>query len=237
MRCDCQLRFYLFAAVLLFASVASAIDAANETQREEEMVVSEEPVLAVDDDPGQPDEAESVLVSLLTIALSGIGDKTFLLAAILSMKHSRAVVFTGAFSSLALMAILSCWLGNLVPRNYTDLFAAILFFTSGLRMLWECWRQYRERKQQDMSSGCTDEEKQRVSATAAAAEDVQQQQQACTVTQENDLQIFLQTFALTFLGEWGDKSQISTIALAASNVTITIQRIIQDTSYGVLGLL
>lgn len=30
--------------------------------------------------------------------------------------------------------------------------------------------------------------------------------------------VFMQTLLLTFLGEWGDKSQISTIALAASNV-------------------
>lgn len=30
--------------------------------------------------------------------------------------------------------------------------------------------------------------------------------------------VFVQTFVLTFLGEWGDRSQISTIALAAANV-------------------
>ncbi|CEG83278.1 Putative Transmembrane protein 165 [Rhizopus microsporus] len=29
--------------------------------------------------------------------------------------------------------------------------------------------------------------------------------------------VFVQTFVLTFLGEWGDRSQISTIALAAAN--------------------
>jgi putative Ca2+/H+ antiporter (TMEM165/GDT1 family) len=31
--------------------------------------------------------------------------------------------------------------------------------------------------------------------------------------------VFVQTFVLTFLGEWGDRSQISTIALAAANVS------------------
>ena len=30
--------------------------------------------------------------------------------------------------------------------------------------------------------------------------------------------VFVQTFVLTFLGEWGDRSQIATIALAAAHV-------------------
>ena len=31
--------------------------------------------------------------------------------------------------------------------------------------------------------------------------------------------VFVQAFVLTFLGEWGDRSQISTIALAAADVS------------------
>ena len=44
----------------------------------------------------------------------------------------------------------------------------------------------------------------------------------CTATEEDSEKkkqpVLLEAFLLTFLGEWGDKSQISTIALAASNV-------------------
>ena len=32
--------------------------------------------------------------------------------------------------------------------------------------------------------------------------------------------VFVQAFALTFLGEWGDRSQIATIALGAAHVRV-----------------
>ena len=34
--------------------------------------------------------------------------------------------------------------------------------------------------------------------------------------------IFVQAFILTFLGEWGDRSQISTIALGAAHVCLSV---------------
>lgn len=34
--------------------------------------------------------------------------------------------------------------------------------------------------------------------------------------------VFVQSFVLTFLGEWGDRSQISTIALGAAHVSIRV---------------
>ena len=46
------------------------------------------------------------------ILVSEIGDETFIIAAILAMKHPRAVVFVGALSALALMTVrLNAWLG------------------------------------------------------------------------------------------------------------------------------
>ncbi|CAO3650967.1 unnamed protein product [Cunninghamella blakesleeana] len=57
------------------------------------------------------------------VYVSEIGDKTFLIAAIMAMKHSRLVVFSAAFSSLFLMSVLSAGLGhvvpNLLPKHYT----------------------------------------------------------------------------------------------------------------------
>ena len=45
------------------------------------------------------------------IVISELGDKTFFIAAILSMKHSPGVVFSGAISALAVMTVLASGVG------------------------------------------------------------------------------------------------------------------------------
>lgn len=47
------------------------------------------------------------VASLSVIIVSELGDKTFFIAAIMAMRHSRITVFIGAISALALMTILS----------------------------------------------------------------------------------------------------------------------------------
>lgn len=47
------------------------------------------------------------VASLSVIVVSELGDKTFFIAAIMAMRHSRITVFTGALSALALMTVLS----------------------------------------------------------------------------------------------------------------------------------
>jgi Ca2+/H+ antiporter, TMEM165/GDT1 family len=50
------------------------------------------------------------------IIISEIGDKTFLIAALMAMSHPRGVVFAGAFGSLLVMSVLSAALGHTVPH-------------------------------------------------------------------------------------------------------------------------
>lgn len=68
------------------------------------------------------------VASLSVIIVSEIGDKTFFIAAIMAMRHSRITVFAGAIGALATMTILSgehtllsCINVYLVPRNHTDI--------------------------------------------------------------------------------------------------------------------
>ncbi|KAG1095493.1 hypothetical protein G6F42_018541 [Rhizopus arrhizus] len=100
-------------------------------------------------------EKKSFIISLLMIIVSEIGDKTFLIAAIMAMKHSRLVVFSAAFSSLAIMSVLSAFLGhvvpNLIPKEYTDVCAALLFLCFGLRMMYEAYHMEKGAENEEMN--------------------------------------------------------------------------------------
>ena len=52
--------------------------------------------------------------SLSMIIVSELGDKTFFIAAILAMKHSRFVVWFGAAGALFIMTILAVVFGSLL---------------------------------------------------------------------------------------------------------------------------
>ncbi|KAI0403054.1 UPF0016-domain-containing protein [Xylaria palmicola] len=207
----------------------------------------------------------SFILSLAMILFSEVGDKTFLVAALMAMKHDRMVVFTAAFGALLVMTVLSAVLGHtlpaLIPKRLTSFLAAGLFFVFGAKLL-------REGMAMDPNEGVTAEmqevemelaEKEhqafkkgrRSSASPYALEmglarDRKPRPQSrfptpprspsmsparspsprggiiseVTVGFSNLLSLLLspawvQTFVMTFLGEWGDRSQIATIAMAA----------------------
>lgn len=186
-------------------------------------------------------EKKSFVISLLMIIVSEIGDKTFLIAAIMAMKHSRLVVFSAAFSSLAIMSVLSAFLGhvvpNLIPKEYTDVCAALLFLCFGLRMMYEAYHMEKGAENEEMNEveeelktvedrdRASKLEEMEVGGLEASTETTSSKGQQAKEGLMNLMQlvfspVFVQTFVLTFLGEWGDRSQISTIALAAANVSI-----------------
>ena len=67
------------------------------------------------------------IASLSVIIVSEIADKTFFIAAIMAMRHSRVIVFTGAITALAVMTILSGWIEI---NKFTNQVALISFFLS-----------------------------------------------------------------------------------------------------------
>jgi putative Ca2+/H+ antiporter (TMEM165/GDT1 family) len=195
---------------------------------------------------GEGESSTSALwQSFAMIIVSEIGDKTFLIAAILSMRHPRLVVFAGAFSSLLVMSVLSAAMGHVLPtlisRRWTQLAAAVLFLVFGLKMLKEGREMQggNEKIQEELREveeeiALKDVEGGSRNLTALEGGQVHTGGSSTPKSKEqlgNDLgegakniaslflgPVFLQAFILTFLGEWGDRSQIATIALAAAHV-------------------
>ncbi|KAI1019819.1 hypothetical protein LB504_009417 [Fusarium proliferatum] len=207
----------------------------------------------------------SFVLSFTMILVSEVGDKTFLVAALMAMKHDRMVVFTAAFGALLVMTVLSAVLGHavptLIPKRVTSFLAAGLFFVFGAKLL-------REGMQMDPNEGVSAEmheveqelaEKEKEmgrkrgdsvsaytlemgmsgngrrsrpsnrlmspprspsqspvrdarSSSGAVASIVQGATNLCSLLLSP---AWVQTFIMTFLGEWGDRSQIATIAMAA----------------------
>ena len=83
----------------------------------------------------------SFVLALIMILFSEVGDKTFLVAALMAMRHDRLVVFTAALSALVAMTILSAVLGHtvpaLLPRRFVAFAASLLFLVFGAKMLRE----------------------------------------------------------------------------------------------------
>lgn len=211
----------------------------------------------------------SLVFSFTMIIVSEVGDKTFLVAALMAMRHPRVLVFSAAFAALIAMTVLSAVLGHgiptLIPKTFTKFMAAVLFFVFGLKML-------REGQEMDPDEGVGEEMKEvEMELEEKEQEQLRLGQRRSSVTPQsleagrldgnrqsrssknrmpsppeslsssssretspapgrrwNDMLIgmnnlfslllspaWVQTFAMTFLGEWGDRSQIATIAMAA----------------------
>jgi hypothetical protein len=73
------------------------------------------------------------------ILATEVGDRTFFIAAIMAMRHSRFIVWTGAVGALVVMTVLATLVGHVAPllisREYTQYAAAGLFLFFGVRML------------------------------------------------------------------------------------------------------
>ena len=155
---------------------------------------------------------EGAVKSGTMILISEIGDKTFFIAAIMAMRHSRATVFAGAVGALGVMTALSAALGwaapALISKTYTHYLAVALFFFFGCRSLYESLLAWEGGGMQEELAETEKELGSKGSKRGASAK-----QKARRAILSSTL---VETFVITFLAEWGDRSQIATIGLAAS---------------------
>jgi len=152
------------------------------------------------------------------IIATEIGDKTFFIAAVLSMKYSRSAVFGGAILALIIMTILSTFMGlvlpSILPKQYTHILGGILFLYFGVKLIMESRAMEANRVSEELEE--VEEELLRQSKKKDTDEEQGQKSNSSSTPKLNWYQVFLQSLSLTFLAEWGDRSQIATIALAAA---------------------
>lgn len=218
--------------------------------------------LELDEQPAA-DPLHSLVFSFTMIIVSEIGDKTFLVAALMAMRHPRLLVFSAAFSALIGMTVLSAILGHgiptLIPKTFTKFMAALLFFIFGLKMvkegremspdegvgeeMKEVEMELEEKEQEQirlgrrrssvtphsLEAGRGRSSKNRMPSPPESLSSSSSRESSPSPGRRwNDMLVglnnlfslllspaWVQTFAMTFLGEWGDRSQIATIAMAA----------------------
>lgn len=202
------------------------------------------------------------------ILVSEIGDKTFLIAALMAMRHPRTLVFSAAFGALVVMTVLSAVLGHavptLIPERVTHFAAAVLFLVFGAKMLREGLamdpeegvgeemkevEMELEEKEHDMARknskrrtsssvspyaleagrGRRSRSDSRLPVPRSPSSSPPRSPSPSGTTLKGVMDgltnlfglllspAWVQTFVMTFLGEWGDRSQIATIAMAAGN--------------------
>ncbi|PNS15844.1 GCR1-dependent translation factor 1 [Sphaceloma murrayae] len=211
----------------------------------------------------------SFVLALIMILFSEIGDKTFLVAALMAMRHDRIVVFSAAFSALFVMTVLSAVLGHavpsLLPRRLVAFAAAALFLVFGAKMLREGLAMPKDsgvgeemkeveaeleekehlartnsgrRRGSSMSAHALEagrgrSSKSRLGTQLPAPPESPSSEGSRSPSPSRGASLsgilgglnnlfslvlspaWVQTFIMTFLGEWGDRSQIATIAMAA----------------------
>lgn len=154
--------------------------------------------------------SESFSSSFFMILATEMGDETFIIAAVMAMRHPKHTVLAGALAALYFMTVLSAAIGlvlpNLISQRTVHQCATALYTFFGMRLMWIGCRGEEEDK---------DEEFEEVENTLKDSATKSQKSFIRRVFSKFCTPIFLEAGMLTFIAEWGDRSQIATITLAA----------------------
>ncbi|QLG70637.1 hypothetical protein HG535_0A05780 [Zygotorulaspora mrakii] len=189
-----------------------------------------------------PEKADSPLASFVMavsmIAVSEIGDKTFLIAALMAMRHKRWLVFSSAASSLAIMTILSGIVGHasvaFISERYTRFLAGLLFLVFGYKLTLEGLEMRKDAGVREEMAEVEEEiaacsngdiemgDYHKNSSPKASDSSVLAPIQSLfrQIVHKASLlvsPIWINIFIMIFLGEFGDRSQISIVAMASDS--------------------
>jgi len=170
----------------------------------------------------EPAFGEAFFKSLSMIITSELGDKTFFIAAIMAGRFSRVEIFSAAIAALAAMTILSVAIGQtvsiLLPFWLSHYASVLLFAFFGVQLLRsasemkddEPNEELEEVEQALLENGEAVDLEAGASKTPKAARDMRK------ILHRFFSPTFVQCFVMTFLAEWGDRSQIATFTLSVT---------------------
>lgn len=154
--------------------------------------------------------SEAFSSSFFMILATEMGDETFIIAAVMAMRHPKFTVLGGALAALYFMTVLSAGLGvvlpNFISQKTVHSCATLLYSFFGLRLMYIGAKGEEENK---------DEEFEEVQNNLKDSASKAQKGVVRRAFSKFCTPIFLEALMLTFLAEWGDRSQIATITLAS----------------------
>lgn len=190
---------------------------------------------------GEGSALNGFIASLSLIVVSELGDKTFFIAAILAMKNSRIVVFIASMLALGIMTVLASALGvaaNIIPKSYIHYLSVILFVVFGLRMLKEGYDMSANEAREELDAVQSSiEKREQPTANGSIRNYSSEDPETGIINTIPEIPLktkikrrflalvslaFIQTFTMVFIAEWGDRSQISTLVLAARENFIAV---------------
>lgn len=187
--------------------------------------------------------------SFALTTLSEVGDKTFLVSAILAMRHSPVAVFWGCWVAMIIMSTLSSFMGAILPflltRRTAHWISALLFVGFGCMALYQGftmegdeinreWKETQEEIQEDEEEHEMQDWRSPSSASESGPYPPPPVTESRSPTEEAGVYLYVrdglrnlcgllftpafsQALTLSFLGEWGDRSQITTMILASTH--------------------
>lgn len=197
-------------------------------------------------------------LSFILIFIAEIGDKTFMMSAVLAMRNSRLQIFCASLSALGLMTLLSAFMGyalpNLLSKTVTKGIAAILFIAFALKALQEAMNMHKDFAKDELEEVEKDLRLQEAETDDAKLEagmrgepffnsdqspshvnhrkpEFKKKPASKSRLSKESLYnlatlllspVSVQCFMMVFLAEWGDRSQISTVALAGSHGLVLV---------------
>ena len=152
-------------------------------------------------------------ISLATVFISEIGDKTFFIVAILGMKQPKHLIIIANMMAMSLMTFISAFLGYLVPSlihsQWVAILAGIILIAFGIVMI-------RERESNKIKEEYEEAKDELAEDDLDTGEQKIHSKKSHFLVKFGVSPILIQSFIMIFLAEWGDRSQLSTIALGAS---------------------